>query len=146
MHRTVTICALVTLCALLHQAGRVSSLAVMSVDLGHEFLKIAIVKPGVPMEIALNKEGRRKTANIVGFKDGERQFADAALSSKNINDRMELACLLACSLSVCSSRSNTSISSDLTRSSPRHRCSKEAGNILSIHQRLIGEAEVTSTR
>merc|ERR1712168_1209486 len=58
----------------------VNSLAVMSVDLGHEFLKIAIVKPGVPMEIALNKEGRRKTANIVGFKDGERQFGDAALS------------------------------------------------------------------
>jgi len=58
----------------------VDSLAVMSVDLGYEFLKIAIVKPGVPMEIALNKEGRRKTANIVGFKDGERQFGDAALS------------------------------------------------------------------
>lgn len=60
--------------------GYVDSLAVMSVDLGYEFLKIAIVKPGVPMEIALNKEGRRKTANIVGFKDGERQFGDAALS------------------------------------------------------------------
>ena len=29
--------------------------AVMSVDLGTEFMKIAIVKPGVPMEIALNK-------------------------------------------------------------------------------------------
>ena len=65
MHRTITLCAFVTLCALLHHAGRVSSLAVMSVDLGHEFLKIAIVKPGVPMEIALNKEGRRKTATSV---------------------------------------------------------------------------------
>ena len=62
--------------------GYVDSLAVMSVDLGHEFLKIAIVKPGVPMEIALNKEGRRKTANIVGFKDGERLFGDAALSGE----------------------------------------------------------------
>jgi hypothetical protein len=30
-------------------------LAVMSVDLGTEFMKIAIVKPGIPMEIALNK-------------------------------------------------------------------------------------------
>ena len=27
----------------------------MSVDLGTEFMKIAIVKPGVPMEIAINK-------------------------------------------------------------------------------------------
>jgi hypoxia up-regulated 1 len=33
----------------------IDSLAVMSVDLGTEFMKIAIVKPGIPMEIALNK-------------------------------------------------------------------------------------------
>ncbi len=33
----------------------VDGLAVMSVDLGTEFIKIAIVKPGIPMEIALNK-------------------------------------------------------------------------------------------
>lgn len=33
----------------------IESLAVMSVDLGSESLKIAIVKPGVPMEIVLNK-------------------------------------------------------------------------------------------
>ena len=32
-----------------------NALAVMSVDLGTEFMKIAIVKPGVPMEIVLNK-------------------------------------------------------------------------------------------
>ncbi len=30
-------------------------LAVMSIDLGTEFMKIAIVKPGIPMEIVLNK-------------------------------------------------------------------------------------------
>jgi hypoxia up-regulated 1 len=33
----------------------IDSLAVMSVDLGTEFMKIAVVKPGIPMEIALNK-------------------------------------------------------------------------------------------
>ena len=33
----------------------VDSSAVMSIDLGTEFMKIAIVKPGIPMEIALNK-------------------------------------------------------------------------------------------
>lgn len=31
------------------------SVAVMSVDLGSEWMKMAIVKPGVPMEIVLNK-------------------------------------------------------------------------------------------
>lgn len=33
----------------------------MSVDLGSEWMKVAIVKPGVPMEIALNKYETYKT-------------------------------------------------------------------------------------
>lgn len=33
----------------------VESIAVMSIDLGSEFMKIGIVKPGIPMEIVLNK-------------------------------------------------------------------------------------------
>lgn len=52
----------------------------MSIDLGSEWIKIAIVKPGVPMEIALNKESRRKTPNAVAFKDNERHFSDPALN------------------------------------------------------------------
>uniref|UniRef100_A0A667ZMA7 Hypoxia up-regulated protein 1 n=1 Tax=Myripristis murdjan TaxID=586833 RepID=A0A667ZMA7_9TELE len=51
----------------------------MSVDLGSEWMKIAIVKPGVPMEIVLNKESRRKTATAVCLKDSERLFGDSAL-------------------------------------------------------------------
>ena len=30
------------------------ALAVMSIDLGSEFLKVALVKPGVPMDIVIN--------------------------------------------------------------------------------------------
>uniref|UniRef100_A0A673MXM4 Hypoxia up-regulated protein 1 n=1 Tax=Sinocyclocheilus rhinocerous TaxID=307959 RepID=A0A673MXM4_9TELE len=52
---------------------------VMSVDLGSEWMKIAIVKPGVPMEIALNKESRRKTPVAVCLKENERLFGDSAL-------------------------------------------------------------------
>ena len=33
----------------------VHGLGVMSIDFGSEWFKVAIVKPGVPMEIALNK-------------------------------------------------------------------------------------------
>ncbi|KAH9500372.1 Hypoxia up-regulated protein 1 [Bulinus truncatus] len=53
----------------------------MSVDLGGEYFKVAIVKPGVPMEIALNKESSRKTPTIVAFRDGERHFANEALTT-----------------------------------------------------------------
>ncbi|KAK1153467.1 hypoxia up-regulated protein 1-like [Acipenser oxyrinchus oxyrinchus] len=61
------------------------SIAVMSVDLGSEWMKIAIVKPGVPMEIVLNRESRRKTPVAVCLKENERLFEDGALgvSAKN---------------------------------------------------------------
>lgn len=55
------------------------SVAVMSVDLGSEWMKMAIVKPGVPMEIVLNKESRRKTPTAVCLKENERLFGDSAL-------------------------------------------------------------------
>eukprot|EP00066_Takifugu_rubripes_P028179 XP_011617445.1 PREDICTED: hypoxia up-regulated protein 1 [Takifugu rubripes] len=55
------------------------SIAVMSVDLGSEWMKMAIVKPGVPMEIVLNKESRRKTPTAVCLKENERLFGDSAL-------------------------------------------------------------------
>ncbi|KAI5629230.1 hypoxia up-regulated protein 1 precursor [Silurus asotus] len=56
-----------------------ASVAVMSVDLGSEWIKVAIVKPGVPMEIVLNKESRRKTPVAVCLKENERLFGDSAL-------------------------------------------------------------------
>nr|QQL94691.1 hypoxia up-regulated 1 [Lateolabrax maculatus] len=55
------------------------TVAVMSVDLGSEWMKIAIVKPGVPMEIVLNKESRRKTPTAVCLKENERLLGDNAL-------------------------------------------------------------------
>ena len=55
--------------------------AVMSVDFGSEFIKVALVKPGVPMEIALNEESGRKTPSVVSFRDGERSFGNTALNT-----------------------------------------------------------------
>ncbi|KAJ8316173.1 hypothetical protein KUTeg_006187 [Tegillarca granosa] len=57
------------------------NLAVMSIDLGSEFMKVAIVKPGVPMEIVLNDESARKTSTIVAMRDGERYFGNMAEST-----------------------------------------------------------------
>uniref|UniRef100_A0A0K0F2Q9 Hypoxia up-regulated protein 1 n=1 Tax=Strongyloides venezuelensis TaxID=75913 RepID=A0A0K0F2Q9_STRVS len=54
--------------------------AVMSVDLGDQYLKMGIVKPGVPMETVLNREFRRKTANMIGIRNGERFFSDGAVN------------------------------------------------------------------
>lgn len=58
------------------------SIAVMSVDLGSEWMKIAVVSPGMPMEICLNRDSQRKTPVVVAFRDGERQFGDMALTTQ----------------------------------------------------------------
>ncbi|RCN44627.1 DnaK family protein [Ancylostoma caninum] len=55
-----------------------SSFGAMSIDLGTQFLKVGLVKPGVPMEIVLNKESQRKTPNVLSIRNGERLFGDAA--------------------------------------------------------------------
>uniref|UniRef100_A0A6I8P901 Hypoxia up-regulated protein 1 n=1 Tax=Ornithorhynchus anatinus TaxID=9258 RepID=A0A6I8P901_ORNAN len=62
----------------------------MSVDLGSESMKVAIVKPGVPMEIVLNKESRRKTPVTVALKENERFFGDGAASVAIKNPKVAL--------------------------------------------------------
>jgi len=67
----------VTLLCLVSQTLGVS---VMSIDVGSEWMKIAVVSPGVPMEIVLNPESKRKTSMAVSLKDGERKFGSDAMS------------------------------------------------------------------
>ncbi|KAI3413294.1 hypothetical protein GPALN_010792 [Globodera pallida] len=50
----------------------------MAIDLGSEFMKMALIKPGVPMETVLNRESQRKTPMALTIKDGERFLGDAA--------------------------------------------------------------------
>uniref|UniRef100_A0A182JHS1 Hypoxia up-regulated protein 1 n=1 Tax=Anopheles atroparvus TaxID=41427 RepID=A0A182JHS1_ANOAO len=52
--------------------------AVMSIDLGSEWMKVGVVSPGVPMEIALNKESKRKTPTTIAFRNGDRVFGEDA--------------------------------------------------------------------
>lgn len=52
----------------------------MSIDFGSQWIKMALVKPGVPMEMVLNEEARRKTPNLIIIKDNERLFGDTALT------------------------------------------------------------------
>lgn len=57
--------------------------AVLGIDLGQEFIKAALVKPGIPLEIVLTKDSKRKEASVIGFKpphnppaEGEFPYAD----------------------------------------------------------------------
>jgi hypoxia up-regulated 1 len=42
--------------------------AVVGIDLGTEYIKAALVKPGIPLEIVLTKDSRRKETSAVAFK------------------------------------------------------------------------------
>lgn len=53
---------------------------IMSVDLGHEFFKVALMRQGVPMEIVLNSHSKRKTTTAVSYFEASRVFGDDALA------------------------------------------------------------------
>ncbi|PGH12016.1 hypothetical protein AJ79_04525 [Helicocarpus griseus UAMH5409] len=53
--------------------------AVIGIDLGTEYIKAALVKPGVPLEIVLTKDSKRKEAAALAFKparDPNAEFPD----------------------------------------------------------------------
>ncbi|KAK4337395.1 hypothetical protein RND71_043342 [Anisodus tanguticus] len=58
-----------------------ATLAVLSIDLGNENVKIGVVSPGKNMETVLNTDSSRKTPLAVAFRDGERFFLEAALTT-----------------------------------------------------------------
>ncbi|KAH8324964.1 hypothetical protein KR074_000570 [Drosophila pseudoananassae] len=69
---------LLVLSALLAGIALSHGAAVMSVDLGTEWMKVGVVSPGVPMEIALNRESKRKTPAILAFRNGVRTIGEDA--------------------------------------------------------------------
>ncbi|XP_018789874.1 PREDICTED: hypoxia up-regulated protein 1 [Bactrocera latifrons] len=77
LHLFLTACLLVL--ASSHISG-INAAAVMSVDLGTEWMKVGVVSAGVPMEIALNKESKRKTPALLAFRDGIRTFGEDGMT------------------------------------------------------------------
>lgn len=57
------------LCSLFLFSSNVLAIsAVIGIDLGTEYLKATLVKPGIPLDIVLTKDSRRKEASAVAFK------------------------------------------------------------------------------
>jgi len=57
------------LCVVLGFSTNVSAIsAVLGIDLGTEYIKAALVKPGIPLDIVLTKDSRRKEISAVTFK------------------------------------------------------------------------------
>ncbi|BFZ59347.1 lumenal Hsp70 protein [Saitoella coloradoensis] len=54
--------------------------AVLAIDYGQEWTKAALVKPGVPMEIVLTRDSKRKEMSVVAFKGDERLYGQDAFN------------------------------------------------------------------
>src|SRR5579859_1178636 len=48
--------------------------AVLAIDYGTEWTKAALVKPGIPLQIVLTKDTKRKEQSVVAFKGQERLY------------------------------------------------------------------------
>ncbi|KKA27538.1 hypothetical protein TD95_005264 [Thielaviopsis punctulata] len=53
---------------LLCSSQALAASAAIGVDLGTEYIKASLVKPGIPLEIVLTKDSRRKEASSIAFK------------------------------------------------------------------------------
>ncbi|KAK6497537.1 lumenal Hsp70 protein [Arthrobotrys musiformis] len=63
-NRTTTLAVL----ALAFSSLASASASILGIDYGSEFIKAALVKPGIPIEIVLTKDSRRKEVAAVAFK------------------------------------------------------------------------------
>ena len=66
--RTVSPAALLLGLALFFSSTASAASAVLGIDLGTEYIKAALVKPGIPLEIVLTKDSKRKETSAVAFK------------------------------------------------------------------------------
>lgn len=48
--------------------------AILAIDYGAEFTKLSLVKPGVPFDVILDRDSKRKIQSVVGWKREDRVF------------------------------------------------------------------------
>lgn len=51
---------------------------VLAIDYGSDWIKASLMKPGVPFDILLNKDSKRKIQSSVGWKKSDRLFGTDA--------------------------------------------------------------------
>jgi hypoxia up-regulated 1 len=60
-------------------SSSVSAKAILGVDLGSDYMKVALVQRGAPLEIVTNMHSKRKTEQMILFDQGTRFYgADAS--------------------------------------------------------------------
>lgn len=75
--RTLPVFSWVLLSLFLFTLTASAASAVLGIDLGTEYIKAALVKPGIPLEIVLTKDSKRKEVAAVAFKSVQNAQSEA---------------------------------------------------------------------
>ena len=54
--------------------------SVLAIDYGNDFIKASLMKPGVPFDVLLNQDSKRKINSVVSWKNGDRLFDQDAFN------------------------------------------------------------------
>jgi hypoxia up-regulated 1 len=54
--------------------------SVLAVDYGTDWIKASLMKPGVPFDVLLNRDSKRKIQSSVGWKGSDRLFGSDAFN------------------------------------------------------------------
>lgn len=67
-----------TLVTALLLTGSVSAASLLAIDYGTDAFKAALVKPGVPFDVLINTDSKRKTPSLVALRGEDRSFGGEA--------------------------------------------------------------------
>jgi hypoxia up-regulated 1 len=70
--------------------------SVLAIDYGADWIKASLMKPGVPFDVLLNRDSKRKIQSSVGWKGQDRLFGGDAANA------VSAFCYLVCSAENCS--------------------------------------------
>jgi hypothetical protein len=88
---TMRLPSLLTLLFLLVPAIRA---AVLAIDYGAEFTKLSLIKPGVPFDVVLDRDSKRKIQSVVGWKREDRVFGQEGKMAVSYNCTYMIWCKL----------------------------------------------------
>ncbi|CAH1767488.1 482_t:CDS:1, partial [Entrophospora sp. SA101] len=64
---------------ILDSLSTIEAVAVIGIDYGTDWFKVSLVKPGVPLDIVLNRDSKRKTQSVITIRGEKRLYGtDAA--------------------------------------------------------------------
>ena len=78
--------------------------SLLAVDLGTDSFKASLVKPGVPFDVLVTKEGRRKTQSLVTLRKEDRSFGGEAANLVSWQPRASCFDALRLTSGLCSTK------------------------------------------